>query len=97
MNMWLSQCNGFEHVLEPGDGHIGLKHVVRKKLWAESVWKWLIIIYMYKILIKTGKSFFSLLQCDLFFLEQLFNDCKFDVRTWRGNIIIINSVAAVNL
>jgi hypothetical protein len=29
--MWLSQCNDLEHVLEPDDGHIGLKHVVRKK------------------------------------------------------------------
>jgi hypothetical protein len=27
----LSQCNDFEHVLEPDDGHIGLKHVVRKR------------------------------------------------------------------
>jgi hypothetical protein len=31
MNIWLSQCNDFEHVLEPDDGHIGLKHVVQKK------------------------------------------------------------------
>jgi hypothetical protein len=31
MNMWLFQCNDFEHVLEPDDGHIGLKHVVWKK------------------------------------------------------------------
>jgi hypothetical protein len=28
----MSQCNDFEHVLEPDDGHIGLKHVVRKKI-----------------------------------------------------------------
>jgi hypothetical protein len=26
-----SECNDFEHVLEPDDGHIALKHVVRKK------------------------------------------------------------------
>jgi hypothetical protein len=32
MNMRLFQCNDFEHVLEPDDGHIGLKHVFRKKL-----------------------------------------------------------------
>jgi hypothetical protein len=31
MSIWLSQCNDFEHVLEPDDGHFGLKHVVRKK------------------------------------------------------------------
>jgi hypothetical protein len=29
--MWLSQCNDFEHVLKPDDGHIGLKHVAWKK------------------------------------------------------------------
>jgi hypothetical protein len=31
MNMRLSQCNDFEYALKPDDGHIGLKHVVRKK------------------------------------------------------------------
>jgi hypothetical protein len=31
MHMHMSQCNDFEHVIETGDGHIGLKHVVRKK------------------------------------------------------------------
>jgi hypothetical protein len=31
MNMWVSQCNDFKHILEPDDGHIGLKHVVWKK------------------------------------------------------------------
>jgi hypothetical protein len=31
MNIWLSQCIDFEHVLEPDDGHIWLKHVVWKK------------------------------------------------------------------
>jgi hypothetical protein len=29
--MWLSECIDFNHVLEPDDGHIGLKNVVRKK------------------------------------------------------------------
>jgi hypothetical protein len=31
MNIWLSQCIDFEHLLKPDDGHTGLKHVVRKK------------------------------------------------------------------
>jgi hypothetical protein len=30
MNMQMSQRNDFKHVLEPDDGHIALKHVVRK-------------------------------------------------------------------
>jgi hypothetical protein len=30
MNKWLSQCKDFEHILEPDEGHIGLKNVVRK-------------------------------------------------------------------
>jgi hypothetical protein len=32
MNMLLSQCNYFEHVFEPDDGHIESKHVVWKKI-----------------------------------------------------------------
>jgi hypothetical protein len=42
MNMWLSQCNDFEHVLKPDYDHIGLQHVVQKKteLWVcESDWQ----------------------------------------------------------
>jgi hypothetical protein len=31
MNILLFQCNDLEYILKPDDGHIGLKHVVRKK------------------------------------------------------------------